>query len=116
MKESYSEDLANRADLELYAGDGNIAGVATTEAQAGQPLSSEIIHFRCADLVLVWGRQYVWTALWQVSRRHGGVVDPGMSGNFKRENREVPLVCCPQRWRFHREQQRSGNAQVVPLT
>ena len=25
-------------------------------------------------------------------RRHGGVVEPGMSENFKRENREIPTV------------------------
>ena len=31
MKESYREDLASNSGLELYADDGNVMGVATTE-------------------------------------------------------------------------------------
>ena len=47
MKESYREDLASRTGPELYAGDGNIAGVATTGVHAGQLWSSEIDSFAC---------------------------------------------------------------------
>ena len=47
MKESYEEDLANHFGLEPYAGDGNIAGVASARGNAGQPLSSEIKNFVC---------------------------------------------------------------------
>ena len=47
MKESYREDLASYSGLETYAGDGNIAGVASSRGNAGQPLSSEIITFAC---------------------------------------------------------------------
>jgi hypothetical protein len=47
MKESYKEDLANHFGLELYADDGNVMGVATTEVYAGKLLSSEITHTEC---------------------------------------------------------------------
>ena len=47
MKESYREDLASRSGLEPYAGDGNIAGVASARGNAGQPLSSEITTSVC---------------------------------------------------------------------
>ena len=40
MKESYREDLANRSGLEPYAGDGNVAGVASVRGNAGQPLGA----------------------------------------------------------------------------
>ena len=40
MKESYRENLASCSGLEPYAGDGNIAGVASARGNAGQPLSS----------------------------------------------------------------------------
>ena len=43
MKESYSKDLANDTGPELYAGDGNIAGVAETPAESveGRDISQE---------------------------------------------------------------------------
>ena len=47
MKESYREDLASHSGLEPYAGDGNIAGVASARGNAGQPLSSEITTSVC---------------------------------------------------------------------
>jgi hypothetical protein len=40
MKESYKEDFANHFGLELYADEGNVMGVATTEGYAGKLLSS----------------------------------------------------------------------------
>lgn len=49
MQESYSEVPARHADPESYAGDGDIAGVATTGAHAGPVLSSESVLFPCAD-------------------------------------------------------------------
>ena len=75
MKESYSEGLANRADPEWYAGDGNIAGVATTGAHAGQVLSSEITHSVCRRPVAI-GRQYRMLSSWREVFGHGGVRDP----------------------------------------
>jgi hypothetical protein len=47
MKESYRENLASSSGLELYAGDGDIVGVASVRRDAGQPLSSEILTFAC---------------------------------------------------------------------
>jgi hypothetical protein len=51
MKESYKEDLANHFGLELYADDGNVMGVATTEVYAGKLLSSEITRSECRHCV-----------------------------------------------------------------
>ncbi len=47
MKESYRENLASSSGLGPYAGDGDIAGVASARGDAGQPSSSEIILFVC---------------------------------------------------------------------
>ncbi len=47
MKESYRGELANYYGLGPYAGDGNIAGVASARGNAGQPLSSENIPLVC---------------------------------------------------------------------
>ena len=47
MKESYRENLASDSGLEPYAGDGDIAGVASARGIAGQSSSSEIITFAC---------------------------------------------------------------------
>ena len=44
-KEPHSEGVANHADLESCAGDGDIAGEALTEALAGRPLSRERLSF-----------------------------------------------------------------------
>ena len=40
MQESYEEDLANHFGLALYADDGNVMGVSTTEVYAGKLLCS----------------------------------------------------------------------------
>ena len=47
MQESYREDLASCSGLGPYAGDGNVAGVASARGNAGQPLSSEILTSVC---------------------------------------------------------------------
>ncbi len=47
MKESYREELASRSGLEPYAGDGDVAGVASVRGNAGQPLSSDIRISEC---------------------------------------------------------------------
>jgi len=91
MKESYREDLASYSGLEPYAGDGNIAGVASARGNAGQPLSSEItclVRRRSAAI----GRQY--RGCRQGETRSGTAESENLSmrGNFKRENREILLV------------------------
>ena len=47
MQESYRENLASYSGLEPYAGDGNVAGVASARGNAGQPSSSEITTSVC---------------------------------------------------------------------
>ena len=92
MKESYREDLASCSGLEPYAGDGNIAGVASARGNAGQPLSSEITTFACRScpdlekaisLVPLFGEALADAAESEnlCMRRHS-----------KRENREILLV------------------------
>jgi hypothetical protein len=76
MKESYSEDVASHAGPELYAGDGNIAGVATTGVHAGQVLSSEMRIFPCADPFRIVGRPHRASRSWRAKHGHGGVEDP----------------------------------------
>ena len=44
MQEPHSEGVANHADLESCAGDGDIAGEALTEALAGRLSSREILN------------------------------------------------------------------------
>ncbi len=92
MKESHSEDLASHAGPELYAGDGNITGVATTGVHAGRVLSSEMRKSVCRPFPdcgkatpspALLGKRRMDTAESQTSSMHG---------NSKRENREIPLV------------------------
>ena len=59
MKESYRENLATYSGLKPYAGDGNIAGVATAGVQSGQLSSSETGNVPRADTLVAAGRQYV---------------------------------------------------------
>ena len=96
MKESDSEGLASHTDPELYAGDGDIAGVATTGAHAGRVLSSEMRLSPCADPIRNVGKQHR-------PRRHGKPrldtaesKTSSMYGNSNRENREIPAVSTRQ--------------------
>lgn len=75
MRESYSEDLASHTGLELYAGDGNVAGVATTEVYAGELLSSEITFF-VRRPCLCCGKTTHLVAIWQATKWHDGVEEP----------------------------------------
>ena len=47
MRESDREDVASHSGLDPYAGEGNLAGVASARGSAGQPLSSEITTSVC---------------------------------------------------------------------
>jgi len=92
MKESYSEDIASHTDPELYAGGGNIAGVATTGAQAGQVLSSEMRYHSCADTLRIAGRQHRSSRYGERRANTAESQTLCMSGTFIRENREVLFV------------------------
>ena len=95
MKESYREGLASRSGLEPYAGDGNVAGVASARGNAGQPLSSEIKLFVCRSCP---DREKATSSM----PLHGKAsTDAAESQNLcmrrhpKRENREILLVSEP---------------------
>ena len=88
MKESYSKGLAICAVPEWYAGDGDIAGLATTGAHAGQVLSSEITHSVCRRSAAI-GRQ---NRVLRFGEKHSDTAESEilcMCGNSRRENREV---------------------------
>ena len=75
MKESYRESLASCSGLKPYAGDGDIAGVASVRGNAGQLLSSEITTSVCRSCP---GMEKAPSSLpfWQGIDGHGGVHDP----------------------------------------
>lgn len=92
MKESYSEGLASHTGPELYAGDGNIAGVATTGVHAGPVLSSEMRLFVCRPCPDCGKATFSLASLGKQGRDTAESKTLSMHGNFKRENREIPLV------------------------
>ena len=97
MKESYEEGVASHLGLEPYADDGNVMGVASARGTGRLGiLSSEILTFVCRPCP-VMGKTTRLGSLWRVSKWHGGVVEPSMSENFKRENREI--LSAPRRKR-----------------
>ena len=75
MKEPHSESLANYADLESCAGDGDIAGEALTEALAGRLSSREIPLFGCRPCGLK-GKAISTVALSQAAGEPGAVGEP----------------------------------------
>jgi len=97
MKESYREDLASNSGLEAYAGDGNIAGVASLRGSAGRPLSSEIITFACRSCSDMEKAISSPPIDGEVATDAAESENPSMRGHSKRENREILLVCVGQR-------------------
>ena len=92
MEESYSEDPASHTGPELYAGDGNIAGVATTGVHAGQVLSSEKALNRVSTLSGLWEGNTIRRVDGECRMDTTESKTLCMYGNSKRENREHPLV------------------------
>ena len=116
MKESYREYLASNSGLEPYAGDGDIAGVASAGGNAGQPLSSEIITSVCRScpdlekaisLVPLFGEALVDAAESE---------NLCMRGYSKRENREVLLVSTLRRGMLTAKRNGQKTSQTVLLT
>ncbi len=97
MKESYRENLASYSGLEPYAGDGNIAGVASARGNAGQPLSSEIntsVSRSCPD------REKATSSTPLLGEGSADAAESKtlcMRRHPKRENREILLVSTGQR-------------------
>ena len=116
MKESYSEGLASRADPELYAGGGNIAGVATTGARIGWVLSSEMRDKFVCRPDPECGKATSIAAIWQVAIGHDGVEDPSMYGTSKHENREILSVSCDSMqppWKSRNDQRTSPTERLI---
>ena len=86
MKESDREDLASSSGHKPYAGDGNIAGVASVSGDAGQPLSSEInpVCRPCADK----GKATSYPPHGEEDADTAESENLSMCLNSKRENRE----------------------------
>ena len=108
MKESDREDLASSSGLEPYAGDGNIVGVASVRGDAGQPLSSDIIHFVCRPC-FDKGKATSRLSHGEIASDTGGVEDPEHVSKSKCENREILLVCVEETGVACQETERSEN-------
>ena len=92
MKESCSEVLARHAGPESYADRGNTLGVATAGVHAGPVLSSEIRIISRADVVQAAEGNITSSAK---GKHEVSVAESKtwcMCGNFKHENREIPLA------------------------
>jgi hypothetical protein len=90
MKESYKEDLANHFGLEPYAADGNIGGVASARGNAGQLLSSEIIHLACRSCPDREKATPPAPLFGEALTDAAESENLCMRGHSKRENREIP--------------------------
>ncbi len=100
MKESYRENLASYSGLEPYAGDGNVAGVASARGNAGQPLSSEIITSVCRSCPDLEKATSSMPLFGEASADAAESENLCMRRHSKRENREILLVSIGQREKF----------------
>ena len=116
MKESYRENLASYSGLEPYAGDGNIAGVASARGNAGQPLSSEItisVCRSCPDLEKATSLAPLYGEAPADAAESENLC---MRGHSKRENREILLVSIGQREQFTAQWNGQKTSPTVLLT
>ena len=93
MKESDSEVLARHAGPESYAGDGNIAGVATAGVQPGPEIESRNVHHLVRRPSRTWGRQHPGVRQGKGDRGHGGIYGP--EHGWKLQTREPGDPRCP---------------------
>ena len=116
MKESHREEVASHSGLEPYAGDGNVAGVASARGNAGQPLSSEIITSvcrSCPDLEKATSSTPLWG---EVSADAAESETLCMRRHPKRENREILWVSVGQRGMFAAGRNGQKTSRAVLLT
>ncbi len=92
MKESYRENPASDSGLEPYAGDGDIAGVASARGNAGQPLSSEITTLACRSCPDLEKAISLVPLFGEAPADAAESENLCMRGHSKRENREIPRV------------------------
>ena len=95
MKESYREDLASRSGLEPYAGEGNLAGVASARGNAGQPLNSEIITSVCRSCPDLEKATSFLPLVGEAATDAAESETLCMRRHSKRENREIPSASEP---------------------
>ena len=113
MKESYREELASRSGLDPYAGDGDVAGVASVRGNAGQPLSSEIITFACRSCSDLEKATPLRPLIGQASADAAESENLCMRRHPKRENREILLVSKGRRNAVRRNGRKTSQA-VTP--
>ena len=114
MKESYREELASRSGLEPYAGDGDVAGVASVRGNAGQPSSSEIITPVCRSCSDKEKATSSMPLLGEAATDAAESENLCMRRHPKRENREILLVSTGRRIDARRNGQKTS--QTVMLT
>ena len=116
MKESYREDVAGHSGLEPYAGDGNVAGVASVRGNAGQPLSSEIITSVCRSCPDLEKATSSWPLCGEVATDTAESKTLCMRRHPKRENREILWVSTGRRGMFTAQRNGQKTSQTVRLT
>ena len=114
MKESYREELASRSGLEPYAGDGDVAGVASVRGNAGQPLSSEITIPACRSCSDMEKATSSMPLIGEAATDAAESENLCMRRHPKRENREILLVSTGRRIAARRNGQKTS--QTVMLT
>jgi hypothetical protein len=116
MKESYREDLASHSGLEPYAGDGNVAGVASARGKRRPAIELRNHHFRVPILFREGegnnGRAANGEALSDTAESKTLC----MRGHSKRENREVPVGFPSAEWHVTAEGNGQKTSQTVQLT
>ena len=115
MKESYREDVASHSGLEPYAGEGDLAGVASARGNTGQPLSSEITIFVCRSCS---DREKAIPLLPFHGEAEAGTAESEtlcMCRHLKRENREILLVSAHLCGTYTRRRNGQKTSQAVPL-
>ncbi len=114
MKESYREELASRSGLDPYAGDGDVAGVASVRGNAGQPLSSDIITSVCRSCADREKATSFRPLFGEASTDAAESKNLCMRRHPKRENREILLVSKGRRTDARRNGRKTS--QTVMLT
>ena len=113
MKESYREELASRSGLDPYAGDGDVAGVASVRGNAGQPSSSEILTPVCRSRSDMEKATSSMPLLGEAATDAAESENLCMCGHPKRENREILLVSIGRRIDARRNGRKTSQA-VTP--
>ena len=116
MKESYREDIASHSGLEPYAGDRNVAGVASARGNAGQPLSSEIITSVCRSCPDLEKATSSTPLLGEASADAAESKTLCMRRHPKRENREILWVSTGRPGMFTAQRNGQKTSRTVRLT